>query len=219
MARDGDRRQDTAGHPALLPQRRSLSPATRSVTPDCAAVTGALCGWEGLMPRETGCLESLVCATQQITGFPLAGDVLGFDGISTGHHGQDAVALEDSSVCVIPFHLLESVGREYKGIQQYLHRLMGSEIVRESGQMLVLGTLSAEQRMAAFLLDLSARLRARGYCATQFNLRMTREEIGGYFGMQLDTVSRMLSKLGRDGIIDTDGKQIRILDPEGLRRV
>jgi CRP/FNR family transcriptional regulator, anaerobic regulatory protein len=201
-----------------------LSPATRSVTPDCAAVTGALCGWEGLTPRETGCLESLVCATrmirrgnalyrvndpfrhiyrvrmgtfktvmmhrdgrEQITGFPLAGDVLGFDGISTGHHGQDAVALEDSSVCVIPFHLLESVGREYKGIQQYLHRLMGNEIVRESGQMLVLGTLSAEQRMAAFLLDLSARLRARGYCATQFNLRMTREEIGNYLGMQLES--------------------------------
>jgi CRP/FNR family transcriptional regulator len=156
---------------------------------------------------------------EQVTGFHLAGDALGLDGVSTGHHSFDAVAIEDSNVCIIPFHLLESLCREVKGIQQHVHRMMSSEIVRESVLMMLLGTMSAEQRVAAFLLNLSARLKARGYSSAEFNLRMTREEIGSYLGMKLETVSRMFSKFQRDGLVDARGKQIRILDPEGLERV
>ncbi|WP_243751417.1 fumarate/nitrate reduction transcriptional regulator Fnr [Paraburkholderia sp. BL10I2N1] len=156
---------------------------------------------------------------EQVTGFHLAGDALGLDGVSTGHHSFDAIAIEDSNVCIIPFHLLESLCREVKGIQQHVHRMMSSEIVRESVLMLLLGTMSAEQRVAAFLLNLSTRLRARGYSSAEFNLRMTREEIGSYLGMKLETVSRMFSKFQREGLVDARGKQIRILNPDGLERV
>ncbi|USU18196.1 fumarate/nitrate reduction transcriptional regulator Fnr [Paraburkholderia fungorum] len=156
---------------------------------------------------------------EQVTGFHLAGDSMGLDGVCSGRHGCDAIALEDSKVCIIPFHLLEAMCREVKAVQQHLHRMMGGEIVRESSQMMLLGTMSAEQRVATFLLNLSDRLKLRGYSPAEFHLRMTREEIGSYLGIKLETVSRMLSKFQRDGLVDTRGKDIRILDREGLARV
>jgi len=154
-----------------------------------------------------------------VTGFHLAGDSLGLDGVCFGHHSCDAVALEDSKVCIIPFHPLEAMCREVKAVQQHVHRLMGGEIVRESSQMMLLGTMSAEQRVATFLLNLSDRLRKRGYSPAEFHLRMTREEIGSYLGIKLETVSRMLSRFHRDGLIDARGKNIRILDHDGLMQV
>lgn len=156
---------------------------------------------------------------EQVTGFHLPGDSLGLDGVCSGRHSCDAIAIEDSNVCIIPFSLLEAMCREVKVVQHHVHRLMSSEIVRESVLMMLLGTMSAEQRVAAFLLNMSERLKARGYSPAQFNLRMTREEIGSYLGMKLETVSRMFSKFQRDGLIDARGKQIRLLDLDGLSRV
>lgn len=156
---------------------------------------------------------------EHVTGFHLAGDSLGLDGVCSGSHSSDAVALEDSKVCIIPFHMLEAMCREVKVIQQHVHRMMGGEIVRESSQMMLLGMMSAEQRVATFLLNLSDRLRLRGYSPAEFHLRMTREEIGSYLGIKLETVSRMFSKFQRDGLLDTHGKDIRILDHEGLAQI
>jgi CRP/FNR family transcriptional regulator len=156
---------------------------------------------------------------EHVAGFHLAGDLLGLDGVCSSFHTCDAVALEDSKVCIIPFQQLETMCREVKVLQQHVHRMMGGEIVRESSQMMLLGTMSAEQRVATFLLNLSDRLRMRGYSPAEFHLRMTREEIGSYLGIKLETVSRMLSRFQRDGLLDTRGKDIRILDHEGLMRV
>jgi CRP/FNR family transcriptional regulator len=156
---------------------------------------------------------------EQVTGFSLAGDVLGLDGVCSGRHSCDALAIEDSKVCIIAFHLLEAMCRDVKTIQQHVHRLMGGEIVREATLMMLLGTMSADQRVAAFLLNLSGKLKSRGYSPAEFHLRMTREEIGSYLGMKLETVSRMFSRFQKDGLVDTHGKQIRILDMEGLARV
>jgi CRP/FNR family transcriptional regulator len=153
---------------------------------------------------------------EQVTGFQLLGDTLGLDGICAGQHTCDAIALEDSCVCVIPFRLLEEMCRDTEVMQHHVHRMMSSEIVRESQIMMLLGTMSAEQRVAAFLLNLSQRMRKRGYSSAEFNLRMTREELGSFLGMKLETVSRMLSKLQRDGIVETNAKQIRIVDFERL---
>jgi CRP/FNR family transcriptional regulator len=155
----------------------------------------------------------------QVTGFQLTGDFLGLDGVGSGHHNCDAIALEESKVCIIPFHLLEAMCSEVKAVQRHLHRMMGGEIARESSQMMLLGTMSADQRVATFLLDLSDRLRLRGYSPAEFHLRMTREEIGSYLGIKLETVSRMLSRFQRDGLVDTHGKDIRILNREGLVRI
>jgi CRP/FNR family transcriptional regulator, anaerobic regulatory protein len=156
---------------------------------------------------------------EQVTGFQIAGEALGLDGICTGRHNADAIALEDSVVCVIPFAQLESVCREIHSMQHHVHQIMSGEIVRESSLMMLLGTMSAEQRVAAFLLNLSKRFKALGYSAAEFHLRMTREEIGCYLGMKLETVSRMFSRFQRERLVETHGKQIRIVDPEGLALV
>ncbi len=156
---------------------------------------------------------------EQVTGFQIAGEALGLDGICTSHHTCDVIALEDSVVCVIPFAQLEVVCREIKSMQHHVHRLMSGEIVRESALMMLLGTMTAEQRVAAFLLNLSTRFKALGYSAAEFNLRMTREEIGCYLGMKLETVSRMFSRFQRERLVDTRGKQIHIIDPDALARV
>jgi CRP/FNR family transcriptional regulator len=120
---------------------------------------------------------------------------------------------------VIPFDLLEELCHDVKAMQQHVHRMMSGEIVRESGLMMMLGTMTAEQRVAAFLINLSSRMKARGYSAAEFNLRMTREEIGSYLGLKLETVSRMFSKLQKEGLVDTNGKQIHIIDSERLAEV
>jgi CRP/FNR family transcriptional regulator, anaerobic regulatory protein len=156
---------------------------------------------------------------EQVTGFQIAGEALGLDGICTSRHNCDAIALEDSVVCVIPFMQLEAVCREIRTMQHHVHQMMSGEIVRESSLMMLLGTMTAEQRVAAFLLNLSKRFKALGYSSAEFNLRMTREEIGCYLGMKLETVSRMFSKFQRERLVDTRGKQIRIVDADGLARV
>jgi CRP/FNR family transcriptional regulator len=154
-----------------------------------------------------------------VTGFHLAGEVLGLDGVCTELHSSDAIAIEDSSVCIIPYALLESMCAESKHLQQQVLRMMSGEIVRESSLMMLLGTMSAEQRVAAFLLNMSSRMKARGYSAAEFNLRMTREEMGNFLGMKLETVSRMFSKFQRDGLVLSHGKQIHIVDLDELGRV
>lgn len=109
--------------------------------------------------------------------------------------------------------------RATEAMQRHVHRMMSSEIVRESQIMMLLGTMNAEQRVAAFLLNLSQRMKRRGYSGAEFNLRMTREEMGSYLGMKLETVSRMLSKFRRDGIVHACEKRIRIVDYDRLSHI
>jgi CRP/FNR family transcriptional regulator len=155
----------------------------------------------------------------QVTGFQMAGEIIGLDGIVNEQHTCDAVAIEDAEVCVMPFHRLEALSREVKALQRHVHQIMSREIVRDHGVMLLLGSMRAEERLAAFLLNLVQRLHARGFSQSEFVLRMTREEIGSYLGLTLETVSRTLSKFMSDGIVEIDQRKVRIVDPEGLRRI
>jgi len=155
----------------------------------------------------------------QVTGFSMAGEILGLDGIGQGKHNCDAVALEDSEVCSIPYSRLEELSREINGLQRHFHKVMSREIVRESGVMMLLGVMRAEERIAAFLLNISQRLAARGYSPLEFHLRMTREEIGSYLGLKLETVSRAFSKFHNDGLIEVEQKFVRIIDIDGLKEV
>ena len=155
----------------------------------------------------------------QVTGFQMAGELLGLDGIGTDRHTCDAVALEDSQVCVIPYHQLEDLSRELSDLQRHFHRIMSREIVRDHGVMLLLGSMRAEERLAAFLLNLTQRLRTRGFSASSLILRMTREEIGSYLGLKLETVSRAFSKFQEDGVLEVKQRQIRVLDLEALQAI
>ena len=152
----------------------------------------------------------------QVTGFQMAGELLGLDGISTDNHTCDAVALEDSQVCVIPYNQLEGLSREFTELQHQFHKIMSREIVRDHGVMLLLGSMRAEERLAAFLLNLTQRLQARGFSPSALVLRMTREEIGSYLGLKLETVSRLFSRFQADSLIEVQQKHVRILDIPGL---
>ncbi len=156
---------------------------------------------------------------EQVTGFSMAGEILGMDGIGHGSHSCDAIALEDSEICTIPYAQFEALSHQVPSLQRHFHKVMSREIVRENGVMMLLGVMRAEERLAAFLLNLSQRLNARGYSAVEFHLRMTREEIGSYLGMKLETVSRAFSKFQIDNIIKVDQKYIHILDHDALRKV
>lgn len=155
----------------------------------------------------------------QVTGFHMAGELMGLDGISTDQHPCDAVALEDSEVCVIPFSRLEELTREAPSLQRHLHKIMSREIVSDQSVMMLLGSMRAEERLAAFLLNLSQRMTARGYSPSEFYLRMTREEIGSYLGLKLETVSRVFSRFQNEGLIAVQQKHIRILDIPKLRKI
>lgn len=164
-------------------------------------------------------VQTLEDGRDQVTGFHMAGEIMGMDGIGPEKHGSSAVALEDSEVCVIPYSRLESLGRDMYGLQRQFHKVMSREIAQEHSVMLLLGTMRAEERLATFLLNLSQRFTARGYSASEFNLRMTREEIGSYLGLKLETVSRAFSKFQENGLISVHQKNIRILDIAGLKGV
>lgn len=155
----------------------------------------------------------------QVIGFSMAGEILGMDGIGQDTHNCDAVALEDSEICSIPYGRLEELSREISSLQRHFHKIMSREIVRESGVMMLLGVMRAEERIAAFLLNLSQRLSARGYSPIEFHLRMTREEIGSYLGLKLETVSRAFSKFHKDDLIEIDQKFVRIKSIEGLKQI
>ncbi|WP_394787605.1 fumarate/nitrate reduction transcriptional regulator Fnr [Rhodoferax sp.] len=155
----------------------------------------------------------------QVTGFQMAGEIIGLDGIVNDHHTCDAVALEDAEVCEMPYDRIEELSREVNALQRHVHKIMSREIVREHGVMLLLGSMRAEERLAAFLLNLVQRLHARGFSQSELVLRMTREEIGSYLGLKLETVSRTFSKFVEDGIVEVKQRHIRIIDTEALKSI
>ncbi|RZU02577.1 helix-turn-helix domain-containing protein [Rivibacter subsaxonicus] len=182
------------------------------------------CGdrFESLYAVRTGFFKTCLGSEDgrdQVTGFQMAGELLGLDGIGTGVHGVDAVALEDSQVCVISYREIGELGQQFPQLQQQLHRILSREIVRDHGVMLLLGSMRAEERLAAFLLNLAQRLKARGFSSTALVLRMTREEIGSYLGLKLETVSRTFSKFQEEGLLAVKQRDIRILDEAGLQRL
>lgn len=156
---------------------------------------------------------------EQVTGFQMAGEIIGIDGIVSDHHNCNAIALEDAEVCVMPFSDIENLSRELPALQRNVHKIMSREIVRENSVMMLLGNMRAEERLAAFLLNLVQRLHARGLSQSELVLRMTREEIGSYLGLKLETVSRAFSKFSEDGIIEVKQRYVKILSPDALKKI
>lgn len=177
--------------------------------------------FQGLYAVRTGFFKTGISSEggrEQLTGFQMPGELLGLDGIGQDRHACDAVALEDSQVCAIDYGDLERLTREFPPLAQQFHRLMSREIVRDQEVMLLLGRMNAEERLAAFVLNLAQRHRARGYSGEALRLRMTREEIGSYLGLSLETVSRTFGKLQDEGLLRVHQRELTLLDTEGLRR-
>lgn len=170
----------------------------------------------------TGYFKTCVIAEdgrEQVTGFQMAGEIIGLDGIVNDAHNCNAIALEDAEVCVMPFESVEELSREFPVLQRHVHKIMSREIVRENSIMMLLGNMRAEERLAAFLLNLVQRLHARGFSQSELVLRMTREEIGSYLGMKLETVSRTLSKFSDEGIIEVKQRNVKITNQEALKKI
>jgi CRP/FNR family transcriptional regulator len=158
------------------------------------------------------CLASSANGQVQVTGFPMAADVLGLDGVDTGFHQCDVVAFDTAEVFVLPFAECEQWAQDTANGQQLLRRTFAREITRSHDHMLLLSATRAEQRVAMFLLGLSERYRRLGESRSRFALRMTRQDIGSYLGLQLETVSRLLSHFQREGFIQVQGREIALLD-------
>jgi CRP/FNR family transcriptional regulator len=155
-------------------------------------------------------------AGDQITGFPMAGELMGLEAVGTGIHQSDAIALEDSIVCELPFAGLERLFEDIPGLHRRFYRLMSCEINREQHLMLLLGHMRAEQRMATFLADMGAAYAARGYSPAQFQLRMSREDIGSYLGLTIESISRLLGRFTKLGLITVDKRAVVLTDPQRI---
>lgn len=152
----------------------------------------------------------------QITGFFLPGEVFGLDSMTVGQHLSHAIALEDTEVCVMHTEDLAELSQQLPPLQQQVNRLLTSEISRSHQQLLALGALRSEQRVASFILDISERFNRLGYSSQEFMLRMSREEIGNYLGLTLETTSRLFSRFQKEGLIQIQQRTIKILNREGL---
>jgi CRP/FNR family transcriptional regulator len=154
---------------------------------------------------------------EQVLSFPMKGDMLGVDGIHTRHYASEAVALSDCDLILLPFKKLTALGRVHLELENVMYGVMSRELVREQAMIGMLGALSAEARVARFLVSLADRFAAMGYSSKLFNLRMTRHEIGSYLGLTLETVSRTLSAFNEIGLITVDQRTIGIKDADALK--
>ena len=168
----------------------------------------------------SGCVKTVtesVNGDEQIVGFHMAGELLGLDGFAEGKHTCHAIALETSSVCELPLLRLEDLCHQIPGLQRQMRRIMGKEISTDHKQLLLLGKMSSEERLASFLLSLSNRMEERNWKVDEFNLGMPRQDIANYLGMAVETVSRLFASFQNDGIITVDRRRIAILDMARLK--
>ncbi len=178
---------------------------------------GAQC--DAIYPIRAGFFKSSVLSRngdEQVTGLRMPGDILGLDGVDGGRYRSDAIALDHGEVCLVPRANLFQQSLHEQALQQALCGILGREITRQQDLVRLLGSMRSVQRVAAFLLDFSRRMRMHGYSPRQFDLRLTRRDIGSYVGVELETVSRVMSRLERDHLIVAHGPRITILDLDGL---
>ncbi len=153
---------------------------------------------------------------EQVMGFHLPGELVGLDAIANDTHPLAAKTLETTSVCEIPFEALASLSSQLPGLQHQMLRVMSQEIRNDEQNMLTLGQRSAEERLAAFLISLSDRYRRRGFSDTQFNLTMSRGDIGNYLGLALETVSRLFTRFQNEGLLKVERRHIELLNRQRL---
>ncbi len=153
---------------------------------------------------------------EQITGFHLPSELVGLSGMDTERYPVSARALETTTVCEIPFERLDELSEQLPQLRRQLLRVMSREIRDDQQMMVLLSKKSADERIATFLVNLSARFHARGFSAQQFRLSMSRNEIGNFLGLAVETVSRVFTRFQQSGVLAAEGKEVRILDSARL---
>lgn len=177
---------------------------------------------KSLFAIRSGTIKSYTITEQgdeQITGFHLAGDVIGFDGIHSQSHQSFAQALETSMVCEIPYTTLDELSGTMPSLRQQIMRLMSNEIMSDQEMILLLSKKNDEERLAAFISNLASRFGSRGFSPKEFRLTMTRGDIGNYLGLTVETISRLLGRFQKADLIEVKGKYITILNFEELNQL
>jgi CRP/FNR family transcriptional regulator len=170
----------------------------------------------------SGCVKTMTESSngdEQIVGFHLPGELLGLDGFADGVHTCNAVALETSSVCELPIDKLEDLCSSLPGLQKQMRRIMGREVTSDHKQLLLLGKMTAEERLASFLLSLSGRMQERHWNSNEFNLTMPRQDIANYLGVAVETVSRLFATFHNEKIIEVDRRHVTILDIARMKAI
>ncbi|AWF82765.1 transcriptional regulator FNR [Microbulbifer sp. A4B17] len=171
--------------------------------------------FQNLFAIRSGSVKTVVIAADgdtQITHFALPGELLGLDAYSCRVHPTYAEALEDSSVCLLPFDQLETLAQEVPTLQQQIYSIFSEELRQENEILMLLGKRSADARLAALLINISSRYACRGYSPREFVLSMPRTDIANYLGLTAETISRLFSRFQREGLITVSGRIVEILD-------
>jgi CRP/FNR family transcriptional regulator len=153
----------------------------------------------------------------QVVGFHLPGDMVGLDSLDKNIHQTTAIAMEDSEACIIKLDEFESLSYQIPSIAKHLQRNLSREIGKAYQHALSLGHDKAQEKLAYFILDLSDRKSFRGSNGLEFELKMGREEIASFLGMEVETVSRILTKLMKAQLIEVSYRHIKIININGLR--
>jgi len=171
---------------------------------------------------ESGCIKTsmLTCGGDvQVLRFSLPGELVGINAIGNALHPCDAVALETTQLCELPFAHLEKLAQEHPAVQHRLLGLLSEEIVMDEKLMAMLGHQKAETRMANCLLNFNQRYRQQGHTDHSFHLPMSRQDLGDYLGLSLETVSRLFSRFQAEGLLSVQGRKVRLLDLAGLESI
>lgn len=155
----------------------------------------------------------------QITGFHITGEVIGLGAMAANQYMSEARALETTMVCEVPIDVLEAYSEEVPSVRQQMLKIMSQEILDNQELMLLLGKKNADERLATFLLSLSRRFQRRSYSPSQFNLSMSRSDIGNYLGMAEETVCRVFTRFQDDGLLTTERRQVQLLDQDRLKSI
>jgi CRP/FNR family transcriptional regulator len=185
---------------------------------EVAAYRGARGG--GLHVLRFGSCKSVLAApsgVEFVAGYHIAGDVLCAQAVLGRTHDASIVALEDSEICVASAESVRDLAARSELFRHQLLHLMATEIARQREATVVLGVMRAEQRLAWLLLDLASRYRERGYSPCEFTLRVTREDIGSCLGLTQETISRLFRRFHRDGLVQVQGRAVKVIDGVGLR--
>jgi CRP/FNR family transcriptional regulator len=173
-----------------------------------------------LFAVRSGALKSY-CTTEggdeQVLGFTLPGELVGLDGMNDGSYASNSVVLETASICELPYDRLEELCHSLPGLNRQMMRVVSKEITTDQGMLLLLGKRTAEERLASFLLSLSGRYKSRGLSASAYNLPMSRQDIGNYLGLAIETVSRLFASFQKDRLLMVNRRKIELLDMPRLR--
>jgi CRP/FNR family transcriptional regulator, anaerobic regulatory protein len=179
-------------------------------------------GFEAFYAVRSGSVKAYILnesGEEQIIGFYFPGEILGFDAIEEHKHSCSAIALETTTVCSIPYEKINEISSQIPNLQDQMFRLMSRELSKENKLLLTINKRSAEERMATFLVSLSSRFHKLGYSAKEYNLPMSRQDIGNYLGLTIETVSRIFTKFQRNGLIQIDKRTINLKDLPTLHAI